>query len=91
MTVTQPNYRPKFVGKPDKWDGTKEYGRLRIYEDASRALDDILRIERDRLTLQRRQAIEDNPEVSTASYNRQIKLVDQILDELERTRADCGW
>lgn len=88
-----PNYRPVYAGKRHEghYDGVREYGRVRVYEDASLLLYNLLRVERDRITLQRRAALEDNPEVSTQTFNREIKLIDQLLDEVNRTRTECGW
>lgn len=92
-----PNYKPVNVQKVERpqidarYDGIREYGRIRIYEDASLLLRNLLRVERDRIALQRRTTIESEPGASTQAFNRQIKLVDQLLDELERTRVECGW
>lgn len=93
-----PNLRPKYVGANEgayrpgpQYDGVREYGRIRVYEDASLLLDNVLRLERDRIAMQRRTTIETDPTVKTQPFNRQIKLIDQLLDEVERMRDECGW
>jgi hypothetical protein len=65
-----------------------EYGRIRLYEDQSAYLRTLLKLERDRVTLQRRMHKADIP---THPFNRQIHFIDQMLGEVDRMRDEMGW
>jgi hypothetical protein len=65
-----------------------EYGRIRLYEDQSAYLRTLLKLERDRVTLQRRMHKAD---ISTHPFNRQIHFIDQMLGEVDRMRDEMGW
>lgn len=68
----------------------RPYGRIRLYEDQASYLRTLLKLERDRVTLQRRMHKKEE-DVGTHPFNRQIHFIDQMLDELERTREEMGW
>lgn len=67
----------------------RPYGRIRLYEDQADFLRLVLKLERDRVTLQRR--MHKKEDSGTHPFNRQIHFIDQMLDELERTRNEMGW
>lgn len=66
----------------------RTYGRIRLYEDQSAYLRTLLKLERDRVTLQRKMHKQETP---THAFNRQIHFIDQMLSELDRTREEMGW
>lgn len=70
-------------------EATRPFGRIRLYEDQADFLRTLLKLERDRVTLQRKRHKED--EEGSHPFNRQIHFIDQMLDELERTRKEMGW
>ena len=67
----------------------RPYGRIRLFEDQADFLRTLLKLERDRVVLQRR--MHKREEGGTHPYNRQITFIDQMLDEIERTRSEMGW
>ena len=66
----------------------RPFGRIRLYEDQADFLRTLLKLERDRVTLQRKRHKDDE---GSHPFNRQIHFIDQMLDELERTRKEMGW
>jgi hypothetical protein len=67
----------------------RPFGRIRLFEDQADYLNTILKLERDRVTLQRR--MHKKEAEGTHPFNRQIHFIDQMLDEVERTREEMGW
>lgn len=64
------------------------YGRIRLYDDSSSYLRKLLIAERDLLCLARKHRPEGE---ETYDYNKRIALIDKVLDELSRMRAEKGW
>ena len=66
----------------------KPYGRIRLFQDQADYLHTLLKLERDRVTLQRRM---HKKEAGTHPFNRQIHFIDQMLNEVERMSNEMGW
>ena len=65
----------------------RPFGRIRLWEQQADYLSWLLKLERDRVTLQRKM----HKEQGTNPFNRQIHFIDQMLEEVERTRQEMGW
>jgi hypothetical protein len=68
---------------------SRPFGRIRLFEEQADYLNTLLRLERDRVTLQRK--MHKKEEEGSHPFNRQIHFIDQMLGEVERTRSEMGW
>jgi hypothetical protein len=71
------------------WRDPYEYGRIRLYNQTSWMLRDLLNRERLRLYIERKEAAKTGTSLTT--WNQDIAKITQILGEVNRLRREKGW
>lgn len=66
-------------------------GRIRLTERGSLILMDLLRGRRDDIMPQRRFAIENANTETLNAANEQLREINLLREEIERTQAEMGW
>lgn len=71
------------------WRDPYEYGRIRLYDNTSWILRDLLNRERLRLYIERKEAARQG--ISLTPWNQDIAKITQILGEVNRLRREKRW
>jgi hypothetical protein len=66
-------------------------GRVRVTEESAQLLFAVLRDMRRRGVRERRSALTASDDSFVSEANHQLKLIDWLMEEIERTQVEKGW